>query len=213
MYLLLLLIGIIGYVAMLAMGFAHTGGHGHSLNAHGHGHSLPIKGVSVNGSHSTSQSGHHHSESGLKPIRDLHPWFFLSPISLFSMSMGAGITGLMLTGHLAPLLIAFCAVGGAFGFQLLLVKPIMDAVLKFASRPSAGLEGMVAQPVEALTAFDRSGKGLVRLTLDGQIVQLLATLEMGELSNGVKVSRGDRLLVTGIDAARNSCKVTKELDS
>ncbi len=208
MYLLLLLIGLIGYVAMMTMGFSHTGGHGgHSLHSgsHSHGHSPPIK---IGGSHPIT---HGHHDGALRSVRDLQPWFFLSPIAIFSMSMGAGLTGVLLQSHLAPLLTGLCAAAGALGFQLLLVKPITNAVLKFASRPSDGLEGAIAQPVEALTAFDQSGKGLVRITLDGQIVHLLANLEPSEMSSGVKVMRGDRLMVTQVNPTKNSCHVTKEI--
>jgi hypothetical protein len=96
-------------------------------------------------------------------------------------------------------------------FNLGIVKPLMRGLLNFATRPSEGLEGQVAHPAEAMSAFDAQGRGIVRLTLDGEIIQLLARLDPAEIERGVRVRRGDEVLVTEVDASKNACKVTREL--
>lgn len=92
-----------------------------------------------------------------------------------------------------------------------MVKPLMGFLLGFASNPSEGAEALVSRPAEAITKFDEQGRGLVRLTLDGQHVQLLATLESDETTKGVTVSKGDELIVLEVDPHRNVCRVTREL--
>ena len=41
--------------------------------------------------------------------------------------------------------------------------------------------------------------------------QVLATLDPEEAKRGVTVSKGDSLLVLDVDAAKNTCRVTREL--
>ena len=62
--------------------------------------------------------------------------------------------------------------------------------------------------MEAVTGFDRDGHGLVALELDGQVVQVLATLRAADRAAGVRVRAGDRVRVEEIDAARNRCVVS-----
>jgi hypothetical protein len=89
----------------------------------------------------------------------------------------------------------------------------MGMFLKFASTPSEGLEGAIARPAEAISGFDAQGRGIVRLSLDGQVVQLLARLDSTEVARGVHVARGDEVIVTEVDSAKGSCRVTKELSN
>lgn len=83
--------------------------------------------------------------------------------------------------------------------------------MRFASQPTAGLEGLVAKPAEAITNFDERGMGMVKLIMDGQIVQLLATLEPGELAQGMRVRKGDQVVLLDVDPHKNTCCVTREL--
>jgi hypothetical protein len=62
---------------------------------------------------------------------------------------------------------------------------------------------------EAVTGFNRQGEGLVRLDLDGQVVQLLGVLTSSERAAGVRVVAGDHLLVEDIDSARQRCTVSR----
>jgi len=133
----------------------------------------------------------------------------LSPMDLFAMAFGAGTAGVLLQGVLAPGLLIYAAIAGALAFNFLVMKPIFALAMKFASRPSEGLEGTVALQGRAITKFDTEGKGLVQLTLDGQIVQLLASLDPAERELGENVVKGDDVTVLEVDAKRNMCTISK----
>ena len=72
---------------------------------------------------------------------------------------------------------------------------------------------MVSQLGEAMTSFDDQGRGLIKLSLDGQTTQVYAHLERDELASGVKVRKGDPLVVLDVDVSRNSCRVSREIAS
>jgi len=108
-------------------------------------------------------------------------------------------------------MLPWVAVLGALAFNFGVVKPAMGFVIKFVSKPSDGLEGVVAHTAEAITRFDSAGRGLVKITLDDQNVQLLATLDSAELHHGVQVNKGDEVVVIEVDSAKNTCRVSKEL--
>ncbi len=188
-YTTLLLIGLIGLFAQAVLGMSHGGHAGHA----GHG----------------SHSGHgtHHggrSERGPSPL-----WTLLSPLAIFSLCLGAGATGLLLRpAHLAAALTALAAILGGLVFFGLLVRPLWNLLFRFASKPSAALEGMVARQAEAVTGFDERGRGLVGLTIDGQWVRVLATLE-NDPANALPVKPGERLTVISVDGRANSCRVAR----
>jgi hypothetical protein len=92
-----------------------------------------------------------------------------------------------------------------------MIRPLMSIMLRFASQPSEGLEGEVASLAEVVTNFDSQGRGMVKLCLDQQNVQLLAYLEPDELSAGVKVRRGEPVVIVSVDPKRNTCRVSREL--
>lgn len=217
MYELLLLIGGIGFLAMAAMGMIHTGGgghghggaHGHAGLGHGHAHALG----------QTHALGHGHGHAGhggqlarvgqsLKG-RSGTLLTLLSPLDLFALAMGAGAAGVLLKGILAPSLLVWAAVAGALAMDFLILKPIIGLAMKFVTNPSEGIEGTVKVTAQAITRFDAQGKGLVKLTLDGQIVQLLAALDPAELELGEGVGKGDEVTVIEVDAKHNSCTVSK----
>ena len=56
--------------------------------------------------------------------------------------------------------------------------------------------------------FNITGNGLVAVELDGQVVQLLATLNAAERGTARKVRAGDRLRIEAVDDTRNRCTVT-----
>ena len=60
----------------------------------------------------------------------------------------------------------------------------------------------------AVTDFDSKGYGLVRLNLDGQIVQLLGQLAPEEQS-GSRVRSGEILFVRSVDPAKQRCVVCR----
>ena len=134
----------------------------------------------------------------------------LSPLAIFSLCLGAGATGLLLRPlHLAAMLIALAALVGGLVFFGLLVRPLWTLMFKFASKPSDALEGMVARQAEAVTGFDSRGQGLVGLTIDGQWVRVLATLEADDRADTPGVKKGERLTVISVDGHKNTCRVAR----
>src|SRR5579871_6162783 len=100
MYELLLMIGGIGFLAVALLGLSHGGaghhGGAHGSSAHGHlgGHG-PHHGVGA------SSHGHaHHGGMGKgipKPGKGFQSIFtLLSPVTLFSLALGAGAAGVLL---------------------------------------------------------------------------------------------------------------------
>ena len=133
------------------------------------------------------------------------PWRFLSPLRLFSLALGAGAAGLLAglaTG--SPGLRALAAAAGALVLDRLVVQPLWKVVLRFASRPAQTLASAVGQDAIADSRFDEHGRGIVRVTIDGQHTRLLATLD-----TPAPVSAGELLVVTRVDGASNTCRVTK----
>jgi len=134
----------------------------------------------------------------------------VSPLDIFMLAGGAGLTGIVLSHWLAANVVAACACVGAVAFDFAVVRPILGLLLHFASNPAENLEGSVASTATALTRFDSQGRGLIRLTIDGQSSQLLATLDPSERQAGVSVGKGDLVLITEVDSARNICHVSRE---
>lgn len=229
---ILFLVGLVGFVAMALMGALqghghHAGdGHGH-VGGHGHGHAMDAGHHAV-GHHGTvvhhgdahvghghanghghSAVGHHDVNIGTKLVQGLP--MLLSPMTLFSVSLGMGAVGLLLRNYVPIAMLWVLAALGGIGFSTLIVRPIMNLIMKFVSKPSEGLEGMIAKTAEAASAFDPQGKGLVKMTLDGEVVQLLAILERSERERGVHVARGETVVITEVDAQKGTCIVSREL--
>jgi hypothetical protein len=182
-----------GHALSHGPGHAH-GGHAHGGHAHGHGH---------HGDHA------HHGEHG-GGDRAMGAWFlsFLSPRVLFSILVGLGAAGLLLAGFLpAPLLLP-AAVAGGFAFELLAVRPVWNFFFRFGSEPAFTLESAVTDVATAVTGFNPQGEGLVKIELNGEVVQVLARLSPADRASGVRVHTGDTLVVEEVDAVRNCCTVS-----
>ena len=136
-----------------------------------------------------------------------------SPLAIFSICLGFGVTGILLESRIVQAAVLPAAIAGGLGFNYLLNSVITNLLMKYASNPSEGLEGMVAKLGKATSNFDQAGYGVIELVLDQQTVQVLARLDPSEVSEGVRVRKGDNLLVTEVDAAKNQCRVTRELAS
>lgn len=204
-YIWLVIFGGLGFAAMVVFGSLHIGhanvghapvGHGHAGHVHfGHGH-----------------AGHCHA-TGQAPAHSTHkgPSMFIpSPLDIFSLVLGAGATGVFLGDRLESRLTILAAIVGALFFNFLIVRPIMGVLMRFASKPSEGLEGALATVGEAASKFDSQGQGLVKLTIDGQVVQLLGILDSTEADRKEPVLPGDPLLVVNVDATRNRCRVIRQ---
>lgn len=189
---------------------SHTGNHGSTGEAIG-----SLKAIQ----HGNARVGHAHGSharaGGLRGGRaKFRPWWAISPFDIFGYCVGAGAVGEILRQQgVAANVTLYAAIFGALVFNFGLAKPLLNTLLRFESRQSDGLEGMVAHQVEAVSRFDKDGRGLVRLSMDGEIVQVLALLEPEEVQRGVTVAKGDSLIVVNVDAARNTCRVTREFTS
>ena len=86
---------------------------------------------------------------------------------------------------------------------------MMRVVLGFASKPADNLAGAVTQNAVAMNRFDAQGRGMVTVTVDGELKRLLAHLDKEDTENAVVVAPGDTLLIVSIDPQKNTCAVMK----
>jgi len=204
LYISSMVLGAVGFTAMALGGLGSRGGghHGAAGHSHGlaHGHAHAGHGAHAHGGH----AGHVHA--GATAGRAF--WLVTSPRFLFSLMLGFGATGAMLHSVLpAPLLLGAAAVG-AVAFERLLVTPLWNLTMRFASRPAATLESAVADEAVAVSAFDDNGQGIVSLELDGQVLQILATLQPQDRVLGGRVRAGQRLRIDDVNAERQTCTVS-----
>jgi translation initiation factor IF-1 len=179
-------------------GHAGHGGHGHT----GHGHA-------AHGTHA-SDTGHAHSHGSGDHAPNII-YSLLSPRVLFALLVGFGAGGLV-AAPLGEPWRAGAAILAAAAFEGLLVGPLWRMLFRFESSPAATLESAIEDDARTVMDFDANGQGLVALDVDGQVVQLLATLTPTDRARGVRVRTGDVVRVSSIDAARNRCTV-RLLDS
>jgi hypothetical protein len=132
----------------------------------------------------------------------------MSPRLLFSVLLGIGTTGVLLRHTISGGVLLAAAIAGGVVFERALVRPVWDLAMRFASKPALTLESCVTDPATAVTSFDAEGRGLVAIELDGQLVQILATLVPSERAAGLTVRAGDRLRIDAVDAERNRCTVS-----
>lgn len=199
LYISSLLLGVVGLAAMALSGLGHQGhgshgSHGsHSAPAHGNGH--------AGGNHSHAPQG----SAG----RDSIIWSLMSPRILFSLALGFGAAG-EIARPVVPggvLQLAVAALGAVI-FERFIVSPLWNFTMRFASQPALTLESAVADEATAVTAFDANGQGIVRLEVDGQIVQVLATLQPADRTLGVRVRAGQRVRIEDVNATSNRCTVS-----
>ena len=208
-----LALGATGLAAMAIGGLAHAGhaGHGHAGHGNG-GHAHGGNGHAGHTHTAEMHAGHAHSASA--HAAPAHPapahasWFFslFSPRVLFALLVGFGAGGL-LASPLGEPWRAGAAVLAAAVFEGLLVGPLWRMLFRFESSPAATLESAIEDDARAVMGFDANGQGLVALDVDGQIVQLLATLTAEDRARGARVRSGDLVRVSSIDAARHRCTV------
>jgi hypothetical protein len=223
-YLILLLVGAFGFVAMTVLGMAHgAGGHRapalshpkvggpHAVASHVASARVPIR---TGMSSARSSTGKVAGKLALGFRGGGDPWqmvMAISPIDIFSVLLGVGATGILLKLLLAGIPLAICSAFGGALFTFGVIRPVMGFFMRFASRPSEGLEGEVSSIGEATSRFDSNGRGLVKLILDEQVATVLATLDESERESGVRVSKGDKVVIISVDASRNTCVVSREL--
>lgn len=218
-YLFSLILGALGLLAMAASGLSHGHGHGGHDVSHGggHGHGGHF-GHDMGGHHGAHDAGHdvaaQHGDGGDHghgSSKSGHSWAWqiLSPRVLFSVLVGVGATGLAGEPYLGGLLLLLLSLAGGIAFELVAVRPIWNFFFRFASAPALTLESALYDTGTAVTRFDESGSGLIALEVDGQVLQVLATLRPADVGKGLRVRAGDRLLVEEVDGARNRCVVSR----
>ena len=217
-----LTLGGVGLGVMALSGFAHAAHAGNSQAAHGHGHGHAGHG---HAGHATGNAHAGHSHAGHSQAT--HPTVasvrhgggrggsgasrllaLLQPRVAFSVLVGFGAAGLLLRPFLPEPGLLVASLGGGIAFEWGLVAPLWRFLFRFASEPAQTLESVVSDEARAVTSFDASGNGLVAVELDGQVVQLLATLNSAERASARKVRAGDRLRIESVDDTRNRCTVT-----
>jgi hypothetical protein len=210
LYISSLLLGAAGLGAMALGGLGHRG---HAGSAHGHGHAVGHgHGHAAGHVHGVQHSAHGHAvgnaSSGRAAVSNTL-WTITSPRFLFSLVLGFGFAGLLLRPVLGgPLLLAGAVAGGVL-FERILVAPLWNLAMRFASAPAVTLESAVSDEATAVTSFDANGQGIVSLEVDGQVVQILATLRPDDRALGAaRVRAGQRVRIDEVDAAQNRCTVS-----
>ena len=211
-----LVLGAVGLGTMAVSGLSHghsghgSHGHGHGHgSSHGHGHGATHGGVAHGhhggAHHGHAQHGHQHGEHGGagKSILAL-----MSPRVLFSLFLGFGTTGELLRPVLGGPTLILVALLGAVAFERLVVSPLWNFSMRFASTPASTLESAISDEATAVTAFDANGQGIVSLEVDGQVVQILATLQPNDRLLGTRIRAGQRVRIEDVDAAKNCCTVS-----
>ena len=198
---------LLGSAGLATMAVGGLGRHTHRGDAHGtarghHAHTPRHAPASSHGRH------HHAGTSGASRLF----WTLLSPRVVFSVLIGLGATGTLLRGAVGGSLLFASALAGGVLFERFLVSSLWNFLLRFASAPAMTLDDCIAEEARAVSAFDQSGHGLVALELDGQVVQLLATLRKTDRDAGVRVRIGDRVLIEDVDSIRNRCTVSARRD-
>ena len=201
------LLGLLGLTAMAFAGVSSShGSHSGTPAAHGtHG---------ANGAHGTHSSAAPTHSSHAIAQQHIQPGFnwlaLVSPRVLFAVILGFGLTGMVLRGLLPTALVILAALVGAVAFETLLIRPLWTFLLRFQSRPGSTLErsGPLTR-AHAATDFNAQGDGLIELEFDGQVRQVLGTLEDAERKAGLKVRRGDAVRVLTVDPASGNCRVSK----
>lgn len=202
-----LALGVTGLAFMALFGLGHAGHGGHvGQGGHvGHGGHVGDGGQGGHGGHvgQGGHGGHAHEVSGAVRFASL-----LSPRLLFTFLAGVGATGLLARPFLFEPVLLGVSLAGGVAFEKFIIGPIWKFLFRFESRPATMLESMVMEEAEAMMDFDATGQGLIKLELDGQVVQLLGTLSPEEMSQARRIRRGDLLRIEDFDAARNRCTVS-----
>lgn len=211
-----LALGSVGMGVMALSGFAQAASHGHTAHGHGHAPGHAPGHSHVHGPDSHAGDGHttHVPAAGARhgamrgssgPSRVLA---LLQPRVIFSILVGFGAAGVLLRPMLPEPALLAASLGAGLAFEWGLVAPLWRFLFRFASEPADTLETVVSDEARAVTNFDANGDGLVAVELNGQVIQLLATLNAAERATARKVRVGDRLRIEAVDDTRNRCTVT-----
>ena len=193
-------------LALCGLGFHHIGIRpvgGHSVHAAPGAHIPPS-------AHPTGPHSSGHKIAGNQSSRDLVSGLltWLSPAYICGAIIGFGATGTLVSPIFQGWLQLTAALVGAYIICFFCIRPLLTGVQKWASLPAKTLSDALLENGTAVTDFDAKGYGLVRLSLDGQVVQLLGQLAPEELP-GARVRSGETLFVRSIDPGRQRCVVCR----
>jgi uncharacterized protein YdbL (DUF1318 family) len=216
-YLTSLALGAVGLAAMAFGGSGrHSGPHGSShgsphvtghggAHSHGHSHSHSGHAGHAHAGHASpaSHTGHSAKETATNSLLAL-----ITPRVLFSLALGLGASGLVARPLFSGILLLTVAVGGAILFERLIVTPLWNLLFRFESAPALTLESAVTGEATVVSTFDGNGQGLIAVEVDGQVMQVLGTLNAGSRALVGRVAVGTRVRIDDVDAARNRCTVS-----
>lgn len=212
MFLILLVVGLVGLVAMAipAFGHGHSGLSGHSApGAFSHG--AHVHGAGIGHASAPSVAGNPRGAlQHLLPADTGHPsaWRLVpSPRAVFSVLALYGAFGnaALHAFHLPLALAALTAALPALLVERALVRPLWNLVFRLEAPACSPLEQLVLSEAEAVTTF-RNGRGMISTLRDGRRVQLVATLRTDQAKEPVKV--GTRLLIDDVDAENERVTVS-----
>lgn len=186
-------------------GHLHAGGRGQG-SAHGHG---------AHGGHAVAARGSAHTAGSssatpvLPGVASRAMWTITSPRFLFAFFLGLGTAGLLARPFLGGPLLLTAAIAGGIFFERVVVSPLWNFLMRFASSPASTLESAVSDEATAVTSFDVNGQGIVSLEVDGQVVQILATLRPDDRAlGGSRIRAGQRVRVEEVDSEKNRCTIS-----
>jgi hypothetical protein len=214
LYTVSLATGAAGLGLMAVGGLSHGAhaGHAHAGHAHaGHAHAGHAHAGHSGGAVTRIPGMRRGGTRGARGLSSGGAWRWTNLLSsrlLFSFFVGFGATGILASSLHEPIRLA-AAVAAAIAFEAALVGPLWRFLFRFESREASTLETAIEDEARAVTGFDANGNGLVALELDGQLVQLLATLAPDERARGVRIRSGDLVRIAEVDAQRGRCTVTQ----
>jgi hypothetical protein len=209
LYISSLLLGAAGLGVMALGGLGHRGHAGSAARGHGHAAGHGNGAIHI---HGVKHPGHVpvvSNAAGARGALSNTLWAITSPRFLFSLVLGFGTAGELLRPMLGGPLLFAAAIAGGLLFERVLVSPLWNFAMRFASAPAVTLESAVADEATAVTSFDANGQGIVSLEVDGQVVQILATLRPDDRALGTaRIRAGQRVRIEDVDAAKNRCTVS-----
>lgn len=207
-YLISLILGAAGLLAMAASGLGRHGqggGHGHAHGTAGHG----VHGGHAAGAGHGAAPGHGASHGHVADgASQAATWLLMSPRFLFAGLLGFGLVGVSLQSWLGGTFLLLAAIAGGIAVERALVNPLWKFALRFASNPATTLDGAIESDAIAVSNFDRNGQGIIAVEVDGHVQQVLATLTLADRAAGARVRAGQRVRIEEVDSERQRCSVS-----
>jgi hypothetical protein len=208
-YLISLILGAAGLLAMAASGL---GRHGHGgATGHAHGAAAPggHAGHAAGTGHGAGPGGHAVAHGHLAHgASHAATWVLMTPRFLFAGLLGFGLVGMSLQSWLGGTVLLLAALAGAIVVERAVVNPLWKLALRFASNPATTLDGAIESDAVAVSNFDRNGQGIIAVEVDGHIQQVLATLTAADRAAGARVRAGQRVRIEEVDGERQRCSVS-----